>query len=94
MASDFDDYAEEAAKALRASGLRVTVDKTNDRLGAKIRNGRLKRIPFIGVIGKSEVEGRGLAIRSRDEDKDLGFIALDDVIARLRVESLPPSRRP
>ncbi len=94
VASDFDDYADEAAKVLRAQGFRVTVDKTNDRLGAKIRNGRLKRIPFIGVIGKSEVEGRGLAIRSRDEDKDLGFIALDDVIARLRVESLPPSRRP
>jgi threonyl-tRNA synthetase len=93
VASDFDAYAHEAAKTLRESGFRVTVDTTNDRLGAKIRNGRLKRIPFIGVIGQAEVEGRGLAIRSRDEDKDLGFIALDDVIARLRVESLPPSRR-
>ncbi|MCB9627319.1 MAG: hypothetical protein H6725_08105 [Sandaracinaceae bacterium] len=53
----------------------------------------MKRIPYIGVIGQAEAEGRGLAIRSRDEDKDLGFISLDDVVSRLRVESLPKSRR-
>jgi threonyl-tRNA synthetase len=93
VAQDYNDYAEEAAALLRKEGFRVTVDLSRDRLGAKIRNGRLMRIPYIGVIGEAEVEGRGLAVRSRDENKDLGFISLDDVIARLRVESLPPSQR-
>ncbi|MCA9632090.1 MAG: threonine--tRNA ligase [Myxococcales bacterium] len=93
VAPDFNDYAEQAAAELRKHGFRVTMDLSRDRLGAKIRNGRLKRIPYIGVIGQAEAEGRGLAIRSRDEDKDLGFISLDDVVSRLRVESLPKSRR-
>ncbi|MCB9662253.1 MAG: threonine--tRNA ligase [Polyangiales bacterium] len=93
VATDYNDYAEEAAAELRKQGFRVTVDLSRDRLGAKIRNGRLMRIPYIGVIGEAEAAGRGLAIRSRDENKDLGFMSLADVIARMRVESLPPSRR-
>ncbi|MEZ4255983.1 MAG: threonine--tRNA ligase [Polyangiales bacterium] len=87
-------YAEEAAALLRAQGIRAVTDLSGDKLGAKIRRARLLRTPYLGVIGEKEVEGRGLAIRSRDEDKDLGFMPLDAVIARLREEGLPPSRRP
>ena len=93
VSEKFNDYANEVAGILRGKGFRVVVDTSSDKLGAKIRQARMMRIPYLGVIGEKEVEGRGLAIRSRDEDKDLGFIALDDVISRLAVEGLPPSRR-
>lgn len=93
VASDFDEYALKAAAELRAAGFRVSVDVSNERLGAKIRNARLTRVPYIGVIGAKEQEGHGLAVRSRDENQDLGFIALDDVKARLAAENLPPSQR-
>ncbi|MDQ3033869.1 MAG: threonine--tRNA ligase [Myxococcota bacterium] len=86
-------YAREVQQILIAEGFRTKLDVSADKLGAKIRNARLMRTPFLGVIGEKEVEGRGLAIRSRDEDKDLGFIPLDQVIARLRHESRPPSLR-
>jgi threonyl-tRNA synthetase len=93
VSEKFEDYAKEAAKVLESKGIRVAIDLSNDKLGAKIRNARLARVPYLGVIGQKESEGRGLAIRSRDEDKDLGFMSLDDVIARIEAETLPPSSR-
>ena len=88
----FNDYAVEVTGLLREAGFRVVSDLSDDKLGAKIRAARLMRIPYLGVIGEKEVEGRGLALRSRDENKDLGFMSLDDVFSRLRTEALPPSR--
>jgi threonyl-tRNA synthetase len=86
-------YAQEVLGLLRAKGIRATADLSSDKLGAKIRRARMLRVPYLGVIGEKEVEGRGLAIRSRDEDKDLGFLPLDVVTARLLEEGLPPSAR-
>ena len=89
----FNAYAEEVQAELRAKGFRVIVDLSNDKLGAKIRKARMQRIPYLGVIGEKEVEGRGLAVRSRDENKDLGFLPLEAVVERLNNEHLPPSKR-
>ncbi|MFT5355863.1 MAG: threonyl-tRNA synthetase [Polyangiales bacterium] len=91
VATDYDEYAHEIAAELRAAGFRVKVDDANERLGAKIRAARLMRVPYIGVIGQKEAEGRGLAIRSRDENKDLGFMPVADVVARLQGEAKAPS---
>jgi threonyl-tRNA synthetase len=88
-----EGYAREAAAELERAGLRVTLDLSGDKLGAKIRAARLLRVPYLGVVGQKEADQRGLSLRSRDEDKDLGFLALGDVIARLAAEALPPSRR-
>jgi threonyl-tRNA synthetase len=49
------------------------------------------RIPYLGVIGQQEVEGQGLALRSRDQNEDLGFLELSEVIDRLARENQPPS---
>ncbi len=93
VSEKFDDYAREAKSELAEAGIRVVIDLSSDKLGAKIRRGRLMRIPYLGVIGEKEVEARGLAIRSRDENKDLGLMPLSDVIARVKAEALPPSQR-
>jgi threonyl-tRNA synthetase len=93
VASDYDAYAHEAAKELRKQGFRVTVDDSHERLGSKIRDARLRRVPYIGVVGAKEAEGRGLQIRSRDENADIGFLSLDEFSTRLRGEHRPPSLR-
>jgi threonyl-tRNA synthetase len=93
VSEKFSDYAREALGILRTHGIRATADLSSDKLGAKIRQARLMRVPYLGVIGQKEVDGRGLALRSRDEDKDLGLITLDSVIERIRGEQLPPSMR-
>jgi threonyl-tRNA synthetase len=91
VSEKFNDYARTVQKQLQERGFRVTADLSSDKLGAKIRHARLMRVPYLGVIGQKEVEGEGLAVRSRDENKDLGFIPLSDVIDRLERENHPPS---
>ena len=91
VSEKFNDYARIVQHQLQQQGFRVTADLSSDKLGAKIRQARLMRIPYLGVIGQKEVEGQGLAIRSRDENKDLGFLPLSEVIERLERENHPPS---
>ncbi len=89
----FDDYAREALAKLRAAGIRAIADLSSDKLGAKIRSARLMRIPYLGVIGEKEQQAGGVALRSRDQNEDLGLLPLDTVIARIRAEGVPPSLR-
>ena len=91
VSEKFNDYARNVQQQLQGRGFRVSADLSGDKLGAKIRHARLMRIPYLGVIGQKEVEGQGLALRSRDENKDLGFIPLSDVFGRLERENHPPS---
>jgi threonyl-tRNA synthetase len=84
-----DAYAHEVHKALRAQGLRADIDDSADKLGAKIRNARLARYPYILVVGPKEAESRTLGVRSRDSG-ELGAIPLADLTARLLAETQPP----
>jgi threonyl-tRNA synthetase len=88
-----NDYAEEVLKVLRAAGIRAIADTSADKLGAKIRNARTMRLPYLAVLGPREAEQRGVSLRSRDEDRDLGFVPLEGVIERIRQEGMPPSLR-
>jgi threonyl-tRNA synthetase len=83
------DYAYKVQAELKARGLRVSVDAGPDKLGAKIRNARNMRTPYIGVIGENEVTGGTLALRSREEG-DLPPLSVADVTERLVKEALPP----
>jgi threonyl-tRNA synthetase len=88
------DYAHEVRAALRARGLRAEVDDGPDRMGAKIRNAQLQRIPYMFVVGDRESEQRQVAVRTRSGG-DLGARALDEVVTRLAAErdarSIEPS---
>lgn len=93
VSEKFNEYAKSVQKQLQDRGFRVDADLSSDKLGAKIRHARLMRVPYLAVIGQKEVEGQGLALRSRDENEDLGFIPLSEVIERLQRENDPPSKR-
>jgi threonyl-tRNA synthetase len=83
------EYAREAASYLRGKGLRVVTDLGADKLGAKIRNARLMRYPYIAVIGDKEAMARTLSVRSRQEG-ELGAIPLPAFAERLLAEATPP----
>jgi threonyl-tRNA synthetase len=83
------DYALEVQAQLKARGLRVSVDISSDKLGAKIRNARNLRTPYIGVIGENEVTGGTVALRSR-EAGDLPPMSVAEFVERLVKEALPP----
>ncbi|MBK8256185.1 MAG: threonine--tRNA ligase [Polyangiaceae bacterium] len=85
-----DEYARDVVKHLRGLGFRVTADLSADKLGAKIRNARLMRVPYVCVVGDKEAANREVAPRSRDLNKDLGPMPLDEFVTRLTAESQPP----
>lgn len=85
IAPEYDDFAREAADALRAEGLRVEVDGRNESLGKRIRDGRLQRVPYMFIIGEKEVQARKVAVRKRPET-DLGQMSVAEFIAMARKE--------
>jgi threonyl-tRNA synthetase len=70
-----NDYAEQVAKQLREAGLRVEVNTRGDKIGAKIRNAQLQKIPFMLVCGDREMEEGKVAVRERSAG-DIGAMTL------------------
>jgi threonyl-tRNA synthetase len=93
VSQKLDDYAKQLLAELRAAGIRAIADTSADKLGAKIRGARLMRIPYLAVVGQREAEQGGASVRSRDEDKDLGFVPTAGLIEKIQAESRPPSQR-
>ncbi len=77
-----DKYCLEVAENLKKQGLRVETDLRYEKVGFKIREHTIKRVPFLLVAGDREVEGRTLAVRTRG-GKDLGSLGLADLTALL-----------
>ena len=72
-----NEYAEKVAQELRGSGLRVEVNVRSDKIGAKIRDAQLQKIPFMLVLGDREMEDGKVAVRERTKG-DIGAMALDE----------------
>jgi len=85
----FDAWAREVVERLGAKGWRVELDESSDKLGAKIRNAQLAKIPFSLVIGEKEVEAKGVAPR-RHGGEDLKTMSLEAFEDVLRKEATPP----
>jgi len=80
-----EKYCLEAAENLRNQGLRVETDLRNEKVGFKIREHTIKRVPFLLVAGDREVEGRTLSVRTR-AGEDLGTMELAKLNAFLCAE--------
>ena len=89
ITTDANPYAEEAARALAASGLRVETDLRNEKVGYKVREHSAAKVPVIAVVGAREAEDRQLALR-RLGSKDSETVGLDEAAARLSREATPP----
>ena len=83
-----NEYAESVSKELRAASLRVEVNRRNDKIGAKIRDAQLQKIPFMLVLGDREMAEGKVAVRERSKG-DLGAMPLNEFkeLAQRLVES-------
>ncbi len=79
------DYAQEVAAALRGAGVRVAVDTSQDKLGAKIRLAQVEKVPYMIVVGAKEAESRQISVRSRKAG-DEGLHAIDSFVERIKKE--------
>lgn len=91
ISEKFFEAAEVVEKNLRAAGVRVKVDRANEKVGAKIRLAQLARIPYMLVIGAKEQEQNQVSVRHRDRG-DEGALGVDEftekVTAEIRSRSL------
>jgi len=86
------NYSTEAVVFLKNQGLRAEIDLRNEKVGYKIRDHTLKRVPYLLVAGDREVESRSLAVRTRS-GKDLGAMPLEEVATRIAQDVASRGRR-
>ena len=79
------DYVYEIKKALDACGMRVEVDSRSEKIGYKIREAQLEKVPYMFIIGDKDVEANTVSVRHRKEG-DLGAMKLEDFIAMAQKE--------
>ena len=72
-----NEYAEKVARELKAAGLRVETNLKGEKIGAKIRDAQLQKIPFMLVLGDREMETGSVAVRERTRG-DIGTMTLDE----------------
>ncbi|GHT63350.1 hypothetical protein AGMMS50239_19110 [Bacteroidia bacterium] len=75
VSEKFNAYAEEVAKELRQKDVRVIIDDRNEKIGRKIRDNELKKIPYLLVVGEKEIENKEISVRKQGEG-DMGSMKI------------------
>ena len=92
ITSEGDDYAARVAARLRKAGLRVEADLRNEKVGYKVREHSLAKVPVIAVVGRREAEEGKVALRRLGSDRQQ-VVTLDEAVAHLTAEATPPDLR-
>ena len=79
------DYAKSVADKLKKSDIRAEVDDRNEKIGKKIRDTELMRVPYMLVVGEKEMNENKVAVR-RQGKGDLGVKGVDDFVNEISVE--------
>ena len=79
------EYARKIEEEYRKAGIRIEVDDRNEKIGYKIREAQLQKIPYMLVVGDKEIEANAVAVRSRKEG-DLGQVNKEEFLERMKEE--------
>ena len=90
ITSEAADYAEEVARECAAAGLRCVPDTSNEKIGYKVREHTLAKVPVLLVVGRREAANRSVAVR-RLGGNEQEILALGEAVARLKEEAAVPS---
>jgi threonyl-tRNA synthetase len=93
IVSDADGYALEVAAKLEAAGIRVETDLRNEKINYKVREHSLAKVPLLLVVGKREAEEGTVALRRLGSDEHQKMMSLDEAVAMIRAEAVPPDMR-
>ena len=81
----FNEYAKSVVDKMEALGIRAHLDDRNEKIGYKIREGQVKKVPYMLVVGEKEATNGTVSVRSRSEG-EMGAMAVDEFIAKLQKE--------
>jgi threonyl-tRNA synthetase len=93
IVSDADAYAQEVTARLQAQGFRVEADTRNEKINYKVREHSLAKVPLLLVVGKREAEEGTVAVRRLGSDEHQKVMSLEEAVAMLRTEAMPPDLR-
>ncbi len=80
------DYARQVYERLLGEDLRVELDARDDKIGAKIRDAQLEKVPYMLIVGPKESEAQAVAVRSREKG-DEGALGMEEFVARIKGEA-------
>lgn len=83
ISEKFHDYGQEILKELKKNGILATMDDRAEKIGYKIREARLEKLPYMLVVGANEEESHTVSVRKRGEDGDLGAMELNTFINKI-----------
>jgi threonyl-tRNA synthetase len=87
VSDDQLDYAQQVASRLEEAGFRIEVpDRPGDRMGAKIRDSELAKVPYAAIVGRKEVEAQNVNLRN-NRTGEQGPVLVEELIERLRTEA-------
>ena len=93
IVSDADSYASDVAAKLAAAGIRIETDLRNEKINYKVREHSLKKVPLLLVVGKREAEEGTVALRRLGSEDRQVVMSVDELIAMIRDEAVPPDLR-
>jgi len=79
------DYANKITDELKKNGIRVELDSRNEKIGYKIREAQLEKVPYMLILGEKEIEAKKVGVRSR-KDGDIGQMSLEDFVEKIQYE--------
>jgi threonyl-tRNA synthetase len=82
-----NEYAAEVYRAFKQAGLRVQLDTRNEKIGFKVREAVMHKVPYMAIIGNREMEGKTLSLRLRS-GKNIESVQLDTAVSQLSLEML------
>ncbi len=85
VSEKFSDYAQKIQDELKEAGIRSEADLRNEKLGYKIREARMQRVPYMVIVGEKEVEEGTISVRRRDEG-DIGAMKAEELIKKIQEE--------
>ncbi|GKX30870.1 threonine--tRNA ligase [Vallitalea longa] len=85
ISDKYNEYASEVVDRLKAEGIRVEFDQRAEKIGYKIREGRMERVPYLLIVGQKEQDENKVAVRSRAKG-DEGAVSIDEFIGRIEKE--------
>lgn len=80
ISDKYNEYAEKVKKQLEEKNIRVEVDQRAEKIGYKIREAQMEKVPFMFVVGEKEVENNGVSVRERKQG-DMGSMSVDEIVS-------------
>ncbi|MEE2902963.1 MAG: threonine--tRNA ligase [Myxococcota bacterium] len=93
VSEKYVDYAKKVTERFRENGLRASANLRDDRIGYKIRQASMQKIPYVIVVGEKETAATSINVRSRDEG-ELGEMSFDEFLSRIETSRYPKKAAP